>query len=483
MKVKLIYTELSNYYYGTNPYCFHKHQIAQAENGNYYDFYSYGNHNDTGSSVKCLGDSIEKKEEYSNDDGKTRTSLIYNNEDTDINLSKFRKNGADEYISDKIEQERIQENKQKLEKDLKRCPSLTLESILENKDLTEEETELVKTWYISIEREIVESGLDLVSYNDLIRNLDKIVKKEAIVTVHKKNNYLVDQIINNKDVKEGKMRRMLGNPINCQIYQLEGRRLPTEKYGQKVDYVGSYDMDKYPVDVYDSGTELLDNFHVVSNMEKSFSGSLCWKPDNNPYKKFDIRTGEEDSMKYWNDEEEKIKKGKKDFYEESISQAMEQFNVTKKQARQILKFAGTVSALKGATYFDKSGVSSKQLSKIVDKQSHCAIQKTLGEVEEPSHLLEVTKDSARTLLAIRELNNEYEKKVQETKGNETKENVNKKEGQKEIKQEESNALEEHDKSNLEKLKEEKELLKYREGQFRDLEVAYKRAIEKARGEK
>lgn len=427
MKAKLIYREGSSYFGGKNPYREDWKSVIEVD-GKYYEIHNWGNYTSSGKTISAIAFNPENMpEEYERTEESTvlkgagtKYTLTHGNgQETEINLTGFDTEYEGEKIPEELKEVYREEirnlARKRIEETIKSHPNLDYHAIVEEVELTEEQKQIVQSIIDKIEQEISEDKyLELTDYTPIIENLVSIAKGGSVIVTHKNASYSrpEDDLINLADINEGYVRFATSGlhwdhawgerDTKSDVFSLQGRR---ESFKDGTSYLGSYWKQGYSIDMMiDKDGKPYISRNVYENWANSqhYEGVL---DVNLPVDRFDISTGEEGSFKEYNDEVHEKKSAKRDFYRGVMEQAKEQFGLSEKQAKILLDFAGTVSALSLTTDFEKNGLSTDQALAMLRKASHGGMEKVLTEIgmEYPSYKFDVIQRAAETLAYIHTL--------------------------------------------------------------------------------
>ena len=139
-----------------------------------------------------------------------------------------------------------------------------------------------------------------------------------------------------------------------------------------------------------------------------------------PFDRFDVETGDTNVYKEFNEECRKEKQAKREFYESVINDVQDTFGLSKLQAKVLLKYAGTVTALLKAVQLGKAGISGQELQAIARKTSYDGVHSVSKNVSSvfKGERLDVFQDAAETLQYLDYLlggQDEREKRVKQSK--------------------------------------------------------------------
>lgn len=126
--------------------------------------------------------------------------------------------------------------------------------------------------------------------------------------------------------------------------------------------------------------------------------------DNAPFltvDRFDIESGSEEPYEEYNEEIRQEKQRRRDFYIGVMQDIEKTFGLSSEQAKILLKYAGTVTALKDVTELGKAGVSNQELRAILRKISYDGVHSISGKVSDVfKGRLDIFQDAAETLLYL-----------------------------------------------------------------------------------
>ena len=139
-----------------------------------------------------------------------------------------------------------------------------------------------------------------------------------------------------------------------------------------------------------------------------------------PFDRFDVETGDTNVYKEFNEECRKEKQAKREFYESVINDVQDTFGLSKSQAKVLLKYAGTVTALLKTVQLGKAGISGQELQAIARKTSYDGVHSVSENVSSvfKGARLDVFQDAAETLQYLDYLlggQDEREKRVKQSK--------------------------------------------------------------------
>ena len=139
-----------------------------------------------------------------------------------------------------------------------------------------------------------------------------------------------------------------------------------------------------------------------------------------PFDRFDVETGDTNVYKEFNEECRKEKQAKREFYESVINDVQDTFGLSKSQAKVLLKYAGTVTALLKTVQLGKAGISGQELQAIARKTSYDGVHSVSENVSNvfKGERLDVFQDAAETLQYLDYLlggQDEREKRVKQSK--------------------------------------------------------------------
>ena len=368
MKAKLIYTEGSSYYWGRNPYNEKWTRIIEFD-GKYYKLYTWGNHTNEGEIIYEVDfDPQNMPEEYERDDGTTEYSLRHGNgriinidltkRDSDVGLPEELKSLYDKEVEE-LNQKRIQE-------DIERYPELNYKAVLEQDGLTDEEKEIIKELNDYIEAGMYGSkSLHLTDFKQVIENLVPIAKGEAVIEVYN------GSLINNKKIKEGAAFSLTRwnhgyesswKSAYAQVFSLQGKKIKLKDGRQ---YFGSYGGDGWCTDI------------ILDRSGNPYAVFHNYIDVNLPVERFNIRTGDYEDFEDYNAEVKvkrqelrEIKKEKIKYYQGVMQDIQETFGISREEAKEALKHAGSVTALEKTMELADAGVSERELKAILRKISY-----------------------------------------------------------------------------------------------------------------
>ena len=139
-----------------------------------------------------------------------------------------------------------------------------------------------------------------------------------------------------------------------------------------------------------------------------------------PFDRFDVETGDTNVYEEFNEECRKEKQARREFYESVINDVQDTFGLSKSQAKVLLKYAGTVTALLKTVQLGKAGISGQELQAIARKTSYDgvhSVSKNVSSVFKGARL-DVFQDAAETLQYLDYLlggQDEREKRVKQSK--------------------------------------------------------------------
>ena len=139
-----------------------------------------------------------------------------------------------------------------------------------------------------------------------------------------------------------------------------------------------------------------------------------------PFDRFDVETGDTNVYKEFNEECRKEKQAKREFYKSVINDVQDTFGLSKSQAKVLLKYAGTVTALLKTVQLGKAGISGQELQAIARKTSYDGVHSVSENVSSvfKGARLDVFQDAAETLQYLDYLlggQDEREKRVKQSK--------------------------------------------------------------------
>lgn len=186
------------------------------------------------------------------------------------------------------------------------------------------------------------------------------------------------------------------------VYSLQGKKI---KLKDGTSYLGSYWINGYSVDMMLNKDGIP---YIMRNLYENWANSQQYSSTIDlslPVDRFEISNGEEGNFKEYNDKVRAEKLAKREFYREVIEEAKEQFGLSNKQVKILLKFAGTVSALSVATDFERNGLSTDQALRMLRKTSHAGMERVLSEkgIRYPGYTFDVIQRAAETLAYIHTL--------------------------------------------------------------------------------
>lgn len=219
-----------------------------------------------------------------------------------------------------------------------------------------------------------------------------------------------DNIISTEDIKKGyalfATSGMEGGERAIKPLVLH---LKDENLEETNGYIGSYIREGYVVDAFRDEN---GNMYLEQNIYSNMFNSQDWYPVIGNYlgtPRIDIETGKNEKLQEYDksciEEENEYKEQRRQFFYNTIKEASETFGISKKQAKEIISYIGTVSALKGATDFAKVGLSKKELNAIQRKISYngvYGISKKVQQATEGMKLFTI-QNSADGLLFIDEI--------------------------------------------------------------------------------
>ena len=418
MKGKLIYTEGSSYFGGRNPYCEDWTSIVEIE-GKYYRIHRWGNYTNSGNKIERIEfnpeDIPEEYERIKPDTvlrgAGTKYSLVHKNgEEIEIKLEEFDQSGKGEKIPEELKEEYRKEIENlvrtRINKEMEKNPNLNYNNIIENSDLTDEQRRVAQTVINKIEKELNQNpNLQLKDYNDIISNLVSIAKGECVIITHKGGPSCPDDsLMSPEDIRKGKLEKLADTETISQVFSLKGRRVEL-KDGRT--YLGSYWPGIYSIDVMlDKNGEpfIKRNIHISMGNSREYRGVI---DEKFPVDRFSILTGDEGSFKEYNEQVHKRNAHKKKFYKEVMEKAKTEFGLSDKQAKKLLKYAKSVTALNIARIFAQEGLSANDTRAILRKISHSGIDSVLSRagIEYPDTKFDNIYNGARTLAHIDEETN------------------------------------------------------------------------------
>ena len=139
-----------------------------------------------------------------------------------------------------------------------------------------------------------------------------------------------------------------------------------------------------------------------------------------PFDRFDVETGDTNVYEEFNEECRKEKQARREFYESVINDVQDTFGLSKSQAKVLLKYAGTVTALLKTVQLGKAGISGQELQAIARKTSYDGVHSVSENVSSvfKGARLDVFQDAAETLQYLDYLlggQDEREKRVKQSK--------------------------------------------------------------------
>lgn len=417
MKAKFIYTKGSSYFGGKNPYGEYWESVIEV-NGEYYEIYSWGNYTSSGTTITAIEFDPENiPEEYERVEDSRIYSLKHKDgQEIEVDLTTFdteyEGNNIPENLRDVYREEIRRLAKRRIEKTIESHPNLDYNAIVKKAELTEEQKENAQLIIDKIEQELAKDKyLELTDYTPIIENLVSIAKGESVIITHKNSSYSrpEDRLISLSDINEGYGRFATSGlhwdhawgkrDTKPDVFSLQGRK---EIFKDGRSYLGSYWKEGYSIDMMQDKN---GKPYINRNIYESWANSQVFKSiidENLPVDRFDISTGEEGNFKKYNDQVHKKKLEKRNFYRGVIEQAKEQFEVSEEQAKSLLNFAGTVSALSLAIDFERNGLSTDQALAMLKKTSHRGMEKVLSQtgMEYPTYNFDIIQRAAETLAHI-----------------------------------------------------------------------------------
>lgn len=433
MKAKLVYTVGSSYFGGKNSYGEDWKSVIEVD-GKYYEIHNWGNYTDSGKTITAIEFNPENlPEEYERTEedtvlrgAGTKYTLTHgNDQEIEIDLTGFDTEYEGEKIPEGLKEVYREEirilTKKRIEETIKLNPNLDYHASVEESELTDEQKENVQKIIEQIEKELTtDKYLQLTDYTSIIENLGSIAKGESVIVTHQNASYSrpEDDLINLSDINKGHVRFATSGvhwehawgqrDTKPDVFSLQGRR---ELFEDGTSYLGSYWKQGYSIDM------MLDKYgkpYISRNVYENGANSQYYAgvvDVNLPVDRFDISTGVEGSFKEYNDKVHEKKSAKRNFYRGVMEQAKEQFGLSEKQAKILLDFAGTVSALSLTTDLERNGLSTDQALAMLRKTSHGGMEKVLTEIgmEYPSYKFDVIQRAAETLAYIHTLQEERKK--------------------------------------------------------------------------
>lgn len=415
MKAKLIYVECSETSFGYGNQ--NKNSIVEID-GKYYKVNNYWNFQGSGRSITEIEiDPNNLPEEYSRMEYQQHYWLEHRNgEEFEIDLTSYKPDRLPKEFQDlamkQIELKQKEQREKHIAKVNSEIESLACHKTIEEADLTDEQRNIAQKIIARIKQELIEDeNLQLKNYASIIEDIVPISKGESVIVTHKFASYSrpEDHLIPQADFlsDDGPFFPLattheFGRDTKPYVLPLTGKSI---KLKDGSSYLGSYWIQGYSIDLrIDEQGKPYINRNVYENWANNQHYESIVDV-NLPVDRFDISTGEEGSFKDYNEQVREKKAAKKEFYIGVMKQAKEQFGLSEEQAKIILNFAGTVSALSLTTDFDKSGLTTEQALDILRKNSHKGIEGVLSEIgmKYPSYKFDVIQRAAETLAYINTL--------------------------------------------------------------------------------
>lgn len=376
MKFNLIYSEGHSYHGGTNPYD-QKEIIVVEKDGNVFEFSVACNYTYESFTAKAVElEKIQIPEKYDTRD-RSYHRWCQHGGTVNLKLSKYKILDNNEFLlAAKAEEIRIA-REESLAKQIS-ADFMYSQEYISSLGLNKEEFSIAKAWREKIMVEAM-NGVALYRYKTIFEKIVEICKEQAVVTCHKQSYYSRpgDYIISNSDVIDSNSYR--GTLPLIEFDQYRPTSFEVYNISKEVEvapdkcYLGSYNSQGYPVDVYKS---LEEGLYCHSNIYTSWNNSQVWgKFLDRGLKvpRFYIEDGSEEPFAEDNLFIQEEKRVKREYFLNIMKAAQYAFGVSWAGAKSLLDEVGTVQRLATLVDVELLELSKKELEILSKKQSNLAL--------------------------------------------------------------------------------------------------------------
>ena len=419
MKFNLIYKERSSYEGRNNPFNVKSKTIVKNNEGYYKITYS-GNYTSEGRAIyetQIDEKNIPEEYKYSEDHGYgnyTEYSLIHGHDkEIDIDLTVYEISDIPESLIENFCMEKRDKRKKILDEEIKKKPDLDYNKIVAELKLSEEEKKFADIIIDKMEKEML--GNDYVyleSYSDVIKNIDKIVKGKAVVMTHTNRGIyhdgdsLFDVEELKEDISNGSFKFSESNNYSYSkhsiVLPIDGKKI---KLKDGRDYFGSCKAGGYVIDLLKNNS---DQYHIQRNIYESWNNNQHSEPiidTSLGVDRFDVKTGEMENFQEYNEKVNNKRREKRDFFYGVVEKVKEQYNISEKDVRELLNYAGSVTALNLMSELTNQNLSNKDALAMLRKNSHWGMRNVLENagIPYPDKNFDIIQRAVSTMIQANEL--------------------------------------------------------------------------------